>query len=119
MGRGSGSRGWVAGTALITPRAGAPSVAGSTPAPLLSASSGGLCSGVAYDGFPRTEVAMGAQRWLGVGQAEGTDPEAGARAADRALVHADAKLLIVFCSGSLDLPAVLRQVNERSGGVPL
>jgi hypothetical protein len=62
---------------------------------------------------------MGAQRWLGVGQAEGTEPEAGARAADRALVHADAKLLIVFCSESCDLPAVLRQVNERSGGVPL
>jgi hypothetical protein len=62
---------------------------------------------------------MGAQRWLGVGQAEGTEPEAGARAADRALVHADAKLLIVFCSESLDLPAVLRQVNQRSGGVPL
>jgi hypothetical protein len=62
---------------------------------------------------------MGAQRWLGVGQAEGTDPEAGARAADRALVHADAKLLIVFCSGSLDLSAVLRQINDRSGGVPL
>jgi hypothetical protein len=62
---------------------------------------------------------MGAQRWLGVGQAEGTDPEAGARAADRALVHADAKLLIVFCSGSLDLRAVLRQINDRSGGVPL
>jgi hypothetical protein len=62
---------------------------------------------------------MGAQRWLGVGQAEGTEPEAGARAAGRALVHADAKLLIVFCSESCDLPAVLRQVNERSGGVPL
>jgi hypothetical protein len=62
---------------------------------------------------------MGAQRWLGVGQAEGTDPEAGARAADRALVHADAKLLIVFCSGSLDLPVVLRQINDRAGGVPL
>jgi hypothetical protein len=62
---------------------------------------------------------MGAQRWLGVGQAEGTDPEAGARAADRALVQADAKLLIVFCSGSLDLRAVLRQINDRASGVPL
>lgn len=62
---------------------------------------------------------MSAQRWLGVGQAEGSEPEAGARAADRALVHADAKLLIVFCSGSSDLPVVLRQVNDRSGGVPL
>jgi hypothetical protein len=62
---------------------------------------------------------MGAQRWLGVGQAEGTEPEAGARAADRALTRADAKLLIVFCSETRDLPAVLRQINERSGGVPL
>jgi hypothetical protein len=62
---------------------------------------------------------MGTQRWLGVGQAEGTEPDAGARAADRALVYADAKLLIVFCSESCDLPAVLRQINERSGGVPL
>jgi hypothetical protein len=62
---------------------------------------------------------MCAQRWLGVGQAEGTEPEPGARAADCALLHADAKLLIVFCSESLDLPVVLRQINERSGGVPL
>jgi hypothetical protein len=62
---------------------------------------------------------MGAQRWLGVGQAEGTEPEAGTRAADRALVHGDAKLLIVFCSERLDPSTVLRQVNERSGGVPL
>jgi hypothetical protein len=62
---------------------------------------------------------MGAQRWLGVGQAEGSEPEAGARAADRALVHADAKLLIVFCSESHDLPTVVRQINDRSGGVPL
>ncbi|GAA5111697.1 FIST signal transduction protein [Pseudonocardia adelaidensis] len=62
---------------------------------------------------------MGAQRWLGVGQAGGAEPEPGARAAGSALRHADAKLLVVFCSASLDLPAVLRQVNERSGGVPL
>jgi hypothetical protein len=62
---------------------------------------------------------MGAQRWLGVGQAEGSEPEAGARAADRALVHADAKLLVVFCSEALDPVAVLRQVDARSGGVPL
>jgi hypothetical protein len=62
---------------------------------------------------------MGAQRWLGVGRAEGTEPEPGARAVDRALLHGDAKLLIVFCSESCDLPAVLRQINDRSGGVPL
>ena len=62
---------------------------------------------------------MGAQRWLGVGQAQGSEPEAGTRAADRALVQTDAKLLIVFCSEALDPRAILRQVNERSGGVPL
>ena len=32
---------------------------------------------------------------------------------------ADAKLLVVFCSRAHDLPAVLRQINDRSGGVPL
>lgn len=62
---------------------------------------------------------MHASRWLAVGQADGFEPEAGARAADRALAHADAKLLIVFCSESHDLPAVLRQITHRSGGVPL
>jgi hypothetical protein len=62
---------------------------------------------------------MSASRWLAVGQAEMSEPEAGALAADRALLHADAKLLVVFCSESHDLRAVLRQVNDRSGGVPL
>lgn len=31
----------------------------------------------------------------------------------------DAKLLIVFCSSSADLPALLREIRERSGDVPL
>jgi hypothetical protein len=62
---------------------------------------------------------MGVQRWLGVGQAEGTEPDAGTRAADSALVNPDPKLLIVFCSEALDPAPVLRQINERSGGVPL
>lgn len=62
---------------------------------------------------------MGAQRWLGVGQAGGNEPGAGARAADRALVGPDPKLMIVFCSEGCDPHAVLRQVNDRSGGVPL
>jgi hypothetical protein len=62
---------------------------------------------------------MHASRWLAVGQAERSEPEAGALAADRALLRADAKLLVVFCSESHDLPAVLRQINDRSGGVPL
>jgi hypothetical protein len=62
---------------------------------------------------------MHASRWLAVGQAERFEPEAGALAADRALLHDDAKLLVVFCSESHDLPAVLHQINDRSGGVPL
>src|SRR5881397_2830162 len=44
---------------------------------------------------------------------------AGARAADQALVHDDAKLLVVFCSPSHDLPILVRGINTRSGGVPL
>jgi hypothetical protein len=44
---------------------------------------------------------------------------AGARAADEALLHDDAKLLIVFCSPAHDLPELLRQVRARSGEVPL
>jgi hypothetical protein len=54
-----------------------------------------------------------------VGQAGRSEPEPGARAADRALVAADPKLLVVFCSRAHDLPSVLRQINDRSGGVPL
>src|SRR5919109_1378192 len=58
-------------------------------------------------------------RWFAVGSDEGPDPEAGARAADEALVHGDAKLLVVFCSQSHDLAALVRQIDGRSGGVPL
>jgi hypothetical protein len=57
-------------------------------------------------------------RWLAVGQADGSEPDAGARAAEAALIHPDAKLLIVFCSVSQDLPALLRQIRARST-VPL
>jgi hypothetical protein len=62
---------------------------------------------------------MRATRWLAVGQAGLSEPDPGARAADRALVADDAKLLVVFCSSEHDLSAVLRQINDRSGGVPL
>jgi hypothetical protein len=62
---------------------------------------------------------MCASRWLAVGQAERSEPDAGAHAANRALLHDDAKLLVVFCSESHDLSTVLGQINERSGGVPL
>src|SRR5919204_4755804 len=58
-------------------------------------------------------------RWFAVGSDEDPDPEAGARAADEALAYGDAKLLVVFCSQSHDLPALVRQIHRRSGGVPL
>ena len=62
---------------------------------------------------------MAPSRWFGVGQASREDAQPGARAAERALQHPDAKLIIVFCSIALDLNAVLRQIRERAPGVPL
>jgi hypothetical protein len=60
------------------------------------------------------------QRWLGVGySAAGDARTAGAAAADQALRHSDPKLLIVFCSDSYDLEALLVGINDRSGGAPL
>lgn len=58
-------------------------------------------------------------RWFAVGSAEGSEREAGARAAAGALVHDDAKLLVVFCSESHDVPALVRQIRARAGDVPL
>jgi hypothetical protein len=58
-------------------------------------------------------------RWFGVGSAQGLDEGAGARAVDEALLHDDAKLLIVFCSQSHDLSALLREIRARAGDVPL
>ncbi len=62
---------------------------------------------------------MEPSRWVGVGQATRWEPEPGAQAAERALLHPDAKLLVVFCSESHDLTSIVRQIRERSGGVPL
>ena len=62
---------------------------------------------------------MQAARWFGVGSADGLGEDAGARAADEALVGDDAKLLVVFCSQSHDLPSLLRGVAARAGDVPL
>lgn len=62
---------------------------------------------------------MPPSRWFAVGSADRTAREAGAQAADEALLHDDAKLLIVFCSESHDLRAVLGQIRARSAGVPL
>jgi hypothetical protein len=55
-----------------------------------------------------------ARRWFAVGQADAVGPEPGARAAEAALVGPDPKLLIVFCSAFHDLPALVRQIRERS-----
>jgi hypothetical protein len=54
-----------------------------------------------------------------VGQASREDAEPGTRAAELALRHPDAKLIIVFCSVALDLEATLRQIRKRAPGVPL
>ena len=62
---------------------------------------------------------MPPSRWFAVGSAGESEREAGARAADEALLHDDAKLLVVFCSQSHDLPALLRQIRTRSGAAPL
>ncbi|MFI6674934.1 FIST signal transduction protein [Kribbella sp. NPDC050470] len=58
-------------------------------------------------------------RWLAVGSAQGLDKRAAARAVDDALVRDDAKLLIVFCSQSLDLHGLLADIRQRAPGVPL
>ena len=61
---------------------------------------------------------MPPDRWLGVGFCAEAR-EAGARAADDALIHDDPKLLIVFCSQSHNLRQLLGQIRERAGDVPL
>lgn len=62
---------------------------------------------------------MPTTRWFAVGSAGESERDAGLRAADEALAHDDAKLLIAFCSPSHDLPALVQQIRTRSGGVPL
>ncbi|MCW2970981.1 MAG: hypothetical protein JWO23_2108 [Solirubrobacterales bacterium] len=64
--------------------------------------------------------AHGSSRWLAVGQSSDHDAaRAGEAAAAAALVADDARLLVVFCSHSYDLDALLGAINSRSGGVPL
>jgi hypothetical protein len=65
-------------------------------------------------------MASSDNRWAAVGHStDGDAYAAGRAAADQALMRDDAKLLVVFCSDDYDLPALLRGVNERSGGTPL
>jgi len=62
---------------------------------------------------------MPPDRWFAVGTADVSADDAGRRAAEAALIHDDAKLLIVFCSPAENLPDLIGQIRSRSGGVPL
>jgi hypothetical protein len=60
------------------------------------------------------------ERWIAVGQSSEADAwAAGAAATRQALDGRDGRLLVVFCSDSYDLAALLTGINEASGGVPL
>lgn len=59
-------------------------------------------------------------RWMGVGHSNAQDSStAGAEAAKLALRGEDPKLLVVFCSDSYDLQALVDAINKESGSVPL
>ncbi|HVE45275.1 MAG TPA: FIST N-terminal domain-containing protein [Acidimicrobiales bacterium] len=59
-------------------------------------------------------------RWVAMGQSADPDAtRAGADAARKALQNEDPRLLVVFCSESYDLKALLLGINGESGGVPL
>ena len=60
------------------------------------------------------------ERWMAVGRSSDPDAaSAGAAATAAALGGTDPKLLVVFCSDAYDLEALLKGINETSGGVPL
>jgi hypothetical protein len=66
----------------------------------------------AQNGSPR--------RWMGVGQSqEPSSREAGETAARAALLHGDAKAVIVFASCAYDLEELLAGIRAHSGEVPL
>jgi hypothetical protein len=58
-------------------------------------------------------------RWFAVGSAAGTGQGSAAHAVDAALAGDDAKLVVVFCSQTGDLPEMLRTVRAHTGDVPL
>jgi hypothetical protein len=59
-------------------------------------------------------------RWVGVGQSADSDAAgAGRTAAGAALRGHDPKLLLVFCSDSYDLPALLDGIRSVAPGTPL
>ncbi|HET8756500.1 MAG TPA: FIST N-terminal domain-containing protein [Solirubrobacteraceae bacterium] len=60
------------------------------------------------------------RRWAAVGHSVDTDAfAAGSAAASAALVGADPKLLVVFCSDSYELPALLSAIAGEAPGTPL
>jgi hypothetical protein len=73
------------------------------------------------DIFDSTLPASGAgTRWMGVGHSNAQDSStAGAEAAKQALQGDNPRLLVVFCSDSYDLQALLDAINKESGDVPL
>ena len=71
-------------------------------------------------GKSRMETQTEKRRWFAVGQSNDRDARrAGDAAAHAALRGEDAQLLVVFCSHTHDLEALLGAINRRSGGVPL
>ena len=63
----------------------------------------------------------GRPRWFAVGQSRSADARAaGAEASSAALAaHDDPRLLVVFCTDSYDLDALLAGIGETAPGVPL
>ena len=61
------------------------------------------------------------QRWLACGHSVGSDAFSAGAAATREAIgdHDDVRLLIVFCSDSYDLPALVRGIASASGDAPL
>jgi len=62
---------------------------------------------------------MKPSRWFAIGQADRSDANPGALAADRAMAGDDTKLLVVFCSAAQNLAAVVGEIRGRAGDVPL
>jgi hypothetical protein len=59
-------------------------------------------------------------RWLAVGRSAEADARlAGSQAAADAIVGADPKLLVVFCSDAYDLDELLAGIRDRAGDTPL
>ena len=63
--------------------------------------------------MPNENSSRPPSRWFGIGSADARDPDPGASAAEQALLHDDPKLVVVFCSESLDLEAALRAIRSR------